>query len=165
MTKPDPGGREHDTEDGPPLRRPKRKSRLLEGARDDGDDLLGGPRDDRQHHDRERERRGESGLTVLLLRHHPEEIDEETGDDGRRARHGVDHVADDPGEGIPVVHQIGGGEDPEGNGEERGQANLLDRSHDGRPGTHRGDRRIGREARHVRHEEMRKVRQHHREAL
>ena len=78
-----PGRREHDPEHGAPLGRPERQRRLLEGPRDDGDHLLGGTGDDRQHHDGEGQCGGESRLAGLLLRHHPQEIDEEAGDDGR----------------------------------------------------------------------------------
>ena len=57
------------------------------------------------------------------------------------AGHGVDDVADHPGERVPVVHQVGGRENPQGDGEQRGQTDLLDGSDDGRPGPHGGDRR------------------------
>ncbi len=53
--------------------------------------------------------------------HHPEEVDEEAGDDGRGAGHGVDDCGDDR-QGAVVADQVGGGEDAEGHGEDGGDS-------------------------------------------
>ena len=69
------------------------------------------------------------------------------------------------GESVPVSHQVGGGQHTQRDGDQGGQAHLLHRADDGRTGSDRGHRRVGRQLRHVGDEEVREVGEHDRSAL
>ena len=61
----------------------------------------------------------------------PQQVDEQPGDDGRRAGHGIHHRAHHSGKETVGADQVGSGHDAERNGDQRGRSHLLNGAHDG----------------------------------
>ena len=141
-------GRDDDGEHGSRLRRAQRERTLAQRLRHEQQQLLGRPHDEREHHDRERERAGER--RELMEGQHGDAVREHADHDRRDA---VERVGGEPGRGreprASELRRVDAGNQPDRNGDDRAHAR-----HDQRPddGVRHAAARFSDGRRHVREE-------------
>ena len=96
--------RQDDGEDGARPRRAERQRALAHRAGHEQQQLLGRARDDRDHHDAEREAAGERA--ELLERQHGDAVGEDADDDRRHAVERVGGEPDDARTGVPAYSDM-----------------------------------------------------------
>ena len=113
---------------GAPAVHAERVGGLAQAAGDEQQHLLAGARDQRQHHDRQRDRAGEARL--LVLRDHDQPVDEQPDHDRRDALHHVERELEDSRRARPRAGELGQvepGEDPQRQGDHRRCRDDLER--------------------------------------
>ena len=125
-----PGRGDHHLHLAPPARRPQRGRRLAQVARHQPEGEVGGPDDVGEHHHAEGEGRGQP-RPLEAEGEDPRGVDEQPGQDAGQRGHGLDHRAEEPGRPAAGHIQVDGGDQPEGHGEDDGDADHPHGAHQG----------------------------------